>query len=193
MSYANRLLEAYGEDCAVMRDVPIESKTSRKRTVTSTRSYGSREAYWEGMILQSSGLKSGEILKIGEKEYLVQSVTLDPLYGCLYWFGVTVNATIAHYRYIKDVDENFNIVGQWQSVNDSLKSFVSVVTAELRKEDPGLLERTKYVFQAPKSADVKVLDRIVFNSDNYQVDSVDDVALEGVVRIQASQDIRGGD
>jgi len=43
----------------------------------------------------------------------------------------------------------------------------------------------------PKSIGVIELDRMVFNDMNYQVDSIDDVALEGVVRIQLSVDTRG--
>ena len=48
-------------------------------------------------------------------------------------------------------------------------------------------------FKSPKSLDVLELDRMVFNDTNYQVDSIDDVALEGVVRIQLSVDTRSDD
>jgi hypothetical protein len=42
----------------------------------------------------------------------------------------------------------------------------------------------------PKSISAQLLDRIVYNGNNYQVVSIDDVALEGLCRIQVQADVR---
>ena len=55
---------------------------------------------------------------------------------------------------------------------------------------PGLLEGTIYLFQVPKSMMVKELDRIRYNEKNYQVVSIDDIGLDGVLMLQLAKDLR---
>jgi hypothetical protein len=42
----------------------------------------------------------------------------------------------------------------------------------------------------PKSADIELLDRIVYNGKNYKVNAIDDIGLGGVARIQTGADTR---
>jgi hypothetical protein len=72
----------------------------------------------------------------------------------------------------------------------SVPAFVEVVTAALRQEDPGLLDVTKYVAQAPKSISAALLDRMIFENGSYQIVSIDSIGLPGISKIQLSIDLR---
>lgn len=191
MSYTNKFLNAHGESCSINRTTPITTYVSMKRSTKSTNNLGNREALWEGAIPADDNVKSGEVLTIGSNKYLVQSVSYDPASREDIFFAAKCNAILQHKRYTEELDENNNLVKEWKTINADVASFGAIVTYELRQFDPGLLSSTRYVFQVPKSIGVIELDRMVFNDTNYQVDSIDDVALEGVVRIQLSVDTRG--
>jgi hypothetical protein len=198
-SYAQKHLYAHGLNCIIERDPFIVTKVFMKRATKSTNNLGNREALWEGIIPADRCLKSGELLTIGNDKYLVQSVNFDLASREDIFFAAKCNAILQHKRYTEELDENNNLVKEWKTINADVASFGAIVTYELRQFDPGLLSSTRYVFQVPKSLDVLELDRMVFNDTNdqndtnYQVDSIDDVALEGVVRIQLSVDTRSDD
>lgn len=193
MSYAEKFLKSRGQDCIIERTIPVNSKVSIKRSTKASRDLGIREGYWEGLILYDAGLKSGDILSIRDIKYLVQTVDYDPASMECALFAAKCNAILKHKRYVEDLDENNNIIQEWQDVNPdfiNIPSYGEIITYRLRQEDPGLLDSTKYTFQVPKSLGVVLLDRFVFNDDPYQVDSIDDVGMAGVARIQVSQDTR---
>lgn len=190
MSYAANFLKAHGQDAVIQRDVSVYTKVSIKRSSRATYNLGLREAYWEGLILADAGLQSGEILTIGADKYLVQSVNFDPASGEDIFFAAKANAILQHKRYGETMDDDGNIVQGWIDINDNVAAYGEIVTYRLRQFDPGLLPQTRYIFQVPKSIGVQELDRMVYNGKNYQVDSIDDVALQGIVRIQLSVDTR---
>lgn len=190
MSYAEKFLKAHGQDTVIQRAVPVSTKVSIKRSTKSSRDLGSREAYWEGLVLASAALQSGEVLTIGADNYLVQSVNLDPASGEYAFFAAKANSALIHKRLTETADANNNFIRTWQTLNANVKAYGEIVTYQLRQFDPGLLPQTRYIFQVPKSIGIIELDRMVYNGDNYQVDSIDDVALKGIVRIQLSVDVR---
>lgn len=193
MSYAEKFLKSRGQDCIIDRLPPITSKVSIKRSTRSSMSLGIREGYWEGLILYDSELKSGEIISIRDNKYLVQTVDYDPASMECAFFAAKCNSILKHQRYVEDIDENNNIIQEWQDVNPNqveIPSYGEIITYRLRQEDPGLLDSTKYTFQVPKALGVVMLDRFIFNGDNYQVNSIDDVGMASVARIQVSQDTR---
>jgi hypothetical protein len=191
MSYAAKYLQSRGQQCTILRTpTTAQSYVSLKRSSKSTSSPGSREAFWEGLILASSVLVSGEVFQIGSDKYLTQSANSDPASGELALFAAKTNATLTHQRYVETVDGSGNIVQEWQTINADVPAFGQIVTAELRQADPGLLDSARYLFQAAKSLGVQKMDRMVYNGANCQVDSVDDVALAGVVRLQLGADTR---
>ncbi len=193
MSYAGKFLKAHGQDCTINRNPAVTSKVSIKRSTRSSRDLGVREGYWEGLILASALLKSGEIVTIGADDYLTQSVNLDPESGEHAFFAAKCNAVLQHKRYIEDFDENNNIIKTWKTINGDVSAYGEIVTYRLRQEDPGLLDSTKYVFQVPKALGFVLLDRIIYgegSNNKYQIDSIDDVALHGVVRLQLKADTR---
>lgn len=190
MSYAEKYLKAHGQDCTIKRIPVVSSKVSIKRSTKSSRDLGSREAYWEGLILADSLLQSGEVLTIRSENYLVQSTNYDHASGEYSLFAAKSNATLIHKRETETLDENNNPVKVWSPINPEVVAYGEIVTSQLRQFDPGLLEQTRYIFQVPKSIGVLELDRIDYNGDNYQVASIDDVALKGIDRIQLAVDLR---
>jgi hypothetical protein len=193
MSYAEKFLKSKGQICIINRTPAATSKVSIKRSTRSSRDLGSREAYWEGLILADALLQSGEVLTIVADKYLVQSVNADPASTEHAFFAAKCNAVLQHKRETETVDENNNPVKAWLDVNPAapnVDAYGEIVTYQLRQFDPGLLEQTRYIFQVPKSIGVMELDRIVYNGDNYQVVSIDDVALKGIDRIQLAVDLR---
>ncbi|WP_024834160.1 hypothetical protein [Ruminiclostridium josui] len=190
MSYAGNFLKSRGQDCTILRDIPVISKVSIKRSTKSSRDLGSREAYWEGLILADVGLQSGEILSIDSKKYLVQTVNPDPASREDAFFCAKCNAVIQHKRYVEDVDDNNNLIQDWQTLNPDVPCYGEIITYRLRQEDPGLLDSTKYTFQVPKSLGTILLDRFVYEDKKYQVVSIDDIGMTGVSRIQCADDTR---
>lgn len=190
MSYAGKNLKARGQTCTIKRTPAATSKVSIKRSTRSSRDLGSREAYWEGLILADALLQSGEILTIDGENYLVQSVNADPMSTEHALFAAKCNAVLQHKRETETLDENNNPIKIWPIINADVDAYGEIVTYQLRQFDPGLLEQTRYIFQVPKSIGVLELDRIVYNGSNYQVVSIDDVALKGIDRIQLAVDLR---
>jgi hypothetical protein len=193
MSYAEKFLKSKGQNCTINRTPVATSKVSIKRSTRSSRDLGSREAYWEGLILADALLQSGEVLNIGADKYLAQSVNVDPASGEHAFFAAKCNAVLQHKRETDGVDENNNPVKVWNDVNPdkpNIDAYGEIVTYQLRQFDPGLMEQTRYIFQVPKSLGVLELDRIVYTGGNYQVVSIDDIGMRGVDRVQAAVDLR---
>lgn len=193
MRYAAMFLRSAGQECKILRTPPRKSRISMKRSTRAIRDFGAREAHWEGLILRESALVSGDVFELDGIKYLVQSVNIDHSTGELSWYAARVNATLLHQRFSKEVDDKFKVSGGWADIASELHSFGEIVTAELRKQDLGLLETTRYLFQVTQKEgdqEVKMMDRVVFNGRPYQVDAVNDIGMTGVVRLQASHDVR---
>jgi len=190
MGYAAKYLQAYGQSCTILRVPTVQSYVSLKRASRGATNPGTREAYWEGLILAASNLASGEVFQIGSDKYLTLSAGTDPATGELSVLTAKTNAALTHRRYTETVDQYGNITQSWTTLNTNVPAFGQIVTAELRQQDPGLLDNARYVFQVAKSLGIQQMDRIIYNGANYQVESVDDVALPGIVRIQLSTDTR---
>lgn len=190
MNYTIKYLKSKGQDCSILRSPKNDStKISLKRATTAIRIYGAREAHWEGLVLPDSGLVSGEVFEANNMTFITQSVNKDPASGAFTWFAVTVNAVLEHWRFEEKVDDYGNITEECTDKGD-IYAYGEIVTAELRQREVGLLEGTLYLFQIPQSAGVQILDRIVYEGKNYQVNSLDSVAMPGISRLQCGADQR---
>jgi len=189
MSFAAKYLKAHGQTATVLRSPPDETYVSIKRVTKAVQDLAVREAYWEGLILADSNLSSGEILQIADDKYLVHFAVVDHASGEMAWFGAKTNATLIHQRVSKTADKG-HITETWQDINTGIAAFGDVVTMRMRQYDPGLLDNTIYLFQVQKSFGVQTLDRLVYNSMNLKVESIDNIGLAGVVRVQCSVDVR---
>lgn len=190
MTYANKFLKSKGMDCTIQRPTPFYTKVSIKRSTNSVYNVGVREAFFEGLIPLKSDLKSGEVLTINNDKYIAQTVNYDLASKELEFYCAKCNTTVQHQRHEETTDENFNVVMDWETINADIPSYGEVITYRMIQQDPGLLEGTKYTLQVPKSLGVELLDRFVFNDKKYQVDSIDEIGLQGVIRCQASTDLR---
>jgi hypothetical protein len=190
MSYAGKFLKSKGQDCTIKRTPTVTTKVSIKRSTRSSRDLGSREAYWEGLILADALLQSGEVLTIDGENYLVQSVNYDPASVEHAFFAAKSNASLTHKREIETLDENNNPIKVWSIINADVPSYLEVVTYSLRQFDPGLLEQTRYLAQVPKSIGVVILDRLVLEDGNYQVVSINNAGLQGISILQLAIDLR---
>jgi hypothetical protein len=191
MSYAGKMLKARGQSCTINRTPVATSKVSIKRSTKSSTDLGSREAYWEGLILADALLQSGEVLTIEGENYLVQSVNADPASTEHAFFSAKSNASLTHKREVETLDENNNPIKIWATINAEVPSYIEIVTSSLRQFDPGLLEQTRYVVQVPKSIGVIMLDRlVVFEDGDYQVVSINNAGLQGISILQLAVDLR---
>ena len=192
-SYASKFLNAHGQDCTINRTPIVTTKTSIKRSTKSANNLGNREALWEGLILHYAGALSGDILTINTVNYLLQSISNDFASSEDAFFAAKTNAVLVHKRYGETTDANGNLIQAWGTLNSNVYGYGEIVTYTLRQYDPGLLPQTRYIFQVPKSLGIIELDRIIYgtgDNNKYQVESIDDIALQGVVRIQLSKDTR---
>jgi hypothetical protein len=160
-----------------------------KRSTRASRDLGVREGYWEGTILLDASLSSGEIMTIGDSQYLIQSTNFDPASSCTAFFAAKTNAVVHHCKISETVVDN-HLEISWPVANASVAAYVEVVTYSLRQYDPGLLEQTRYIAQVPKSISAVALDRFIMWDENYQVVSCDPVGMEGVARVQLGVDTR---
>lgn len=192
MSYTTAYLQAHGQTATILRTPPVDTQISMRRSTKAVRDPGLRSNYWEGIALPESALASGEIFQIGTEKYMVQSTDFDATSGALAWFAVKTNAVLIHKQYVDELDENYNLVQGWKTISDNIDTFAQIITYSLRQYDPGLLDSARYIFWLPKTADIQEMDRLVLNGNNYQAESIDDVMLPGVVRIQAGVDTRAG-
>jgi hypothetical protein len=190
MSYAGNMLKARGQTCTINRTPAASSKVSIKRSTRSSRDLGSREAYWEGLILADALLQSGEVLTIDGENYLVQSVNYDSASMEHAFFAAKSNAVLQHKRETETLDEDNNPIKIWATINADVPSYLEVVTYSLRQFDPGLLEQTRYIAQMPKSIGVVILDRLVLEDGNYQVVSINNSGLQGISILQLAVDLR---
>ena len=192
MTYAEKFLNSHGQTITIQRTPSVTTKASLKRSTKAVRDPGIRDSSWEGLALPDSNLVSGEIFSVGTDKYLVQSANLDVASGAIAFFAVKVNSTLTPLRRTEELDEDYNMTVEWKWTPEgtTIDAFGQVVTYALRQYDPGLLESSRYIFYLPASFGVQVLDRLVLNGENFMVNAIDPLILEGVVRVQAGTDTR---
>lgn len=192
MTYAEKFLNSHGQTITIQRNPTVTTKASLKRSTKAVRDPGIRDSSWEGLVLPDSNLVSGEIFSVGTDKYLVQSANLDVASGAIAFFAAKVNSTLTPLRRTEELDDEYNLVvtWKWTPASTTIDAFGQVVTYALRQYDPGLLESSRYIFYLPSSYGVEVLDRLVLNGENFMVNAIDPLMLEGVVRVQAGTDTR---
>ena len=192
MTYAEKFLNSHGQTITIQRNPTVTTKASLKRSTKAVRDPGIRDSSWEGLALPDSNLVSGEIFSVGTDKYLVQSANLDVASGAIAFFAAKVNSTLTPLRRTEELDDEYNLVvtWKWTPASTTIDAFGQVVTYALRQYDPGLLESSRYIFYLPSSYGVQVLDRLVLDGENFMVNAIDPLMLEGVVRVQAGTDTR---
>lgn len=189
LGYGVPFLKKWGSPCTVLRTPPVTSHVSMKG-VSNSSDPSVRDAVHTGIILPDSVLVSGDLFTAGGDTYLVQSVKPDDVSGTLLWFALKCNAMVDVKRFVETLDEETGrIVQEWQTVATT-PAWGQIVTARLRQTDPGLLDTARYLFQMPKALGLLVEHRLVYEGRNLKAESIDPIAMGGVVRVQLGDDTR---
>lgn len=199
MDYATRFLKRRGQPCEITTRIP--SEVSKCIIAPASRSgfrVAERDNYIDGLILAEANLSPGEVVAVsafisgyaGQKEILVFGIDPDPVSGQLKFMGAKVNAPLDWKQQTPSTDADNNVIMVWGTVSADVPAFGQLVTAQLRQEDPGLLPETRYLFFLPSTYGIQRMDRVIFSAVSCQVDDIDSVILEGILRIQCSDDQR---
>lgn len=188
------LVKLNGQICAILPRTPaVTSKCVLTPATKSGRWIADRTDYWDGLIPSDVAINSGEVVETvsatNNRSIIVMSI-IDDMRGVTHFLGARANLSLDWRQQSTSVDENFNVVTTWPLVSADVSAFGELVTAQLRQEDPGLLSTTKYLIFVPATYNVRAMDRVVFSAISCQVDSLDNIILDGIVRLQCSDDTR---
>lgn len=191
MSYMKAFLRDKGDLITIQRTPTVQFYASLKRSTRATYSLPSREHYFEGLCESESNLQGGEYFSSGSETFMVQTADPDRESGELAIFVVRTNAVIDIQRKSGSVNNNTgNITDTWPPSITSLPAYAEIATRSLKQMDEGLLDQAIYTFYVPSSKDIQKMDRVIYESEKYKVDSIDPTGMRGIVRLQVSPDFR---
>jgi hypothetical protein len=152
-------------------------------------------------------ISSGETFTEGSDTYLVFSQRAR---GDAYSFsGRKTNCEVSILERTETTDSEGVVTPSWSVKASSEPVCGEIVTSALRQAEPGLLNTTVRVYYVPSSVEVAILSRLVhemaqeeavdmgavydstYGGARFKVDSIDDLILTGVKRLQCSNDERG--
>ncbi len=184
------LINQNGETCSITNRTPaVASLCIVAPSTKSGTGFANRSDYWDGLIPASINISAGEVVSVVGKDILVMSVT-DTVRGVTSFLGTRTNADLSWQRQTASVDADNNVIMAWATISADVPAFGQLVTAQLRQEDPGLLPNTKYLFFVPSSYGLAQMDRVVFATVSCQVDALDSIIMDGILRLQCSEDTR---
>ena len=99
------------------------------------------------------------------------------------------NGVAEIYRATPEYDEFDQEVGSTLSLVDKIPVNHTTVNAQMRLLNAGLLPSTTKEFRMPV-VDIKEMDRIVLDGQNYCVDAIDKTKFDGLLAVQTSNDNR---
>jgi hypothetical protein len=176
----------------LINDTPEKVILSRETKATSVMG---KEYVYNGLFAPNSIIALGDIVEV-VASYMVltmrQTVERDKYCSLL-----KTNAVIDIQRYGREFDGNRNPVGKpkFLTVEAGAACFAQFVTGDLRQDEPGLLETTKYLLVLQKSVDIERPqnanpDRIILDGRPYRVDVVDNIKYPNLLNVQLSEDTR---
>ncbi len=152
-------------------------------------------------------ISSGETFTEGSDTYLVFSQRAR---GDAYFFsGRKTNCEVSILERTETTDDEGVVTVSWPPTTTDEPVCGEIVTSALRQTEPGLLDTTVRLYYIPSSVEVALLSRLVhemtqkwavdmgaiydpiYLGARYKVDSIDDLILTGVKRLQCSNDERG--
>jgi hypothetical protein len=184
------LINQNGDVCSVSSRAPaVASKCVLSPSTKSGWRFSERTDYLDGLIPASVGLAAGEVVSVAGKSVIVMSIAGEDC-GITSFLGARTNADLNWQRPTPSVDADNNVITTYPTVSADVPAFGQLVTAQLRQEDPGLLLSTKYLFMIPAAYGIGRMDRVVMNTVPCQVDDLDNIIMEGIIRLQCSEDTR---
>lgn len=157
-----------------------------------------KEYVYNGLFSPASDVELGTMVETDVKFLVltIRTTTERDKYCSL----LKTNNSIEVQRYSQSYDENDNPTGDphFNPIESGVVCFVQFVTAELRREEIGLLPTTKYLLTMQTSVDIRKPqdnellspDRVVIDGIPYQVDVVDNIKYPNLYHVQLSEDIR---
>lgn len=167
----NHVLQ-YGEAFRVLRDPPVLTNASIKRSTNASFSPSLRESSWQGTIPAAVDLRSGEYMeRLGDVEnggppvFLVCSVNIYPHAPDLCEaFILKSNVRAAIYRKSGEPaqDTETGVWNQaWGLMHKDIPAYMEIVTRSMNKLNAGLKDQSIYNIDLPKSFGLQPLDRLV--------------------------------
>jgi hypothetical protein len=194
--FALSYLDRHGIACVVGES---EGKVSMKHSTRGTN-FGLRESAYEGWI--NVEVASGDVISVGDELYLV--ISPEGSMGATFFTALKTNAVLDSQEESWSEDDDGNPILKWTSKASNIPSYGQIVTSALRQTDPGILNTTTRIYYL--NAPVKVLGRVIHHYSKedvvdmggfyespgmkLKVDSIDDIMLPNVKRIQCSNDTR---
>lgn len=101
-----------------------------------------------------------------------------------------VNCSVSIVRLKKEFI-NGTFTGKYveQQLHANIPSMYQDISGNARQYDPGILSTSTRKFILPKLADIQLLDRIKFNGEKMQIDSINTSTYEGLLYIQCQPDV----
>lgn len=177
-----------------------QGKVSLKHSTRGTN-FGLRGAAFEGWI--NIKVPVGFVFHMDDETFLV--ISCEPDMGAYAITVLKVNSTLDSLveSWGDDGQGGFTVI--WEPKDMDIPAYGQVVTAALRQTDPGILSTTTRMYHL--NAEVSVLGRIIHHYTEEEtvnmggiyderggmrlrIDSVDDIMLPGIKRIQCSMDER---
>lgn len=183
------MIEFFGdrrETCGVLgkADETIVFKRRGKSTTRFTENY-----IYESLLQNDTLIVNGDVIvRTGGDRLFV--VSRRDSYLSKIAQMQKINCTVDIVRLVDKYSGTIKVGQQEQSLFTNQPSVQTVITANMRLYDSGLLASTTRKFLLPNIG-IQKLDRIKFNHDNFQVDAIDPMAYEGLLLVQTSQDTRG--
>lgn len=192
MNYSERFIKRNGQACTVTSRSPtIASKCIISPSTKGGWRISDRTDYWDGKIPPDINLTPGETVSVGNKELIVMSTNLES--GVTMFMGIRSNASLNWQQQTPSVDPDYNVIMVWNTVSADVPAYGQLITAQLRQTDPGLLPNAKYLFFVPSPYNIGQMDRVIMSGQNTvscQVDALDNIILDGIIRLQCSEDTR---
>lgn len=177
------------------KPINIRGKASEKIVLTrvgkSNSSNFKSNFVYTGLLQNDSKLENGDIfeckLRGKVKNFIVVSVRIADasvqatVYEC--------NGMAEIYRPQKIYDEYDNLTSESLVKIDEIPTNHVTVNATMRLLNAGLLPSTTKEFRLPK-CDLKLMDRIVLDGENFCVDAIDTTKFAGMLSVQTSNDNR---
>ena len=189
MDYAERFVKRKGVACTVTSRSPT---VSGKCIITPSTKSGFRIAeradYIDGMMPVSVGLLSGEVLTLPSDTLLIMAVR--PEAGMTMFMGARKNADLDWLAESPSADVNNNVFVAFALVSADIPAFIETDRAKMIREDPGILPTTTHLIFIPAIYGPVVMDRVVYNTVSCQVDALDSIIIDGILRLQCSGDTR---
>lgn len=194
-SNLNTALSKFGEDFEVVRqgeNIDVKGKTGTSKRISNP---------WLAQFMKEAIFSADEIIYPGE---IIHDKTND-----IYYFVYTLQKQIIKTELVAQkinllkINSSCNIQRlsasagsfggvkqEFTIVTSDIRCHLKQIDADLRTEKPALSETAEYLLYMQNIEDLQVLDRIVIANQNYQVEHIDRLTLEGLSEAQLSLDKR---